>query len=65
MFLERVAGHLQTAIESIFLRQELMDFSELLSQRAQFSEWSKYLLRALLMIAGAQAVVIAYLSGPA
>ncbi len=65
VFLERVASHLQTAIESIFLRQELMDFSELLTQRAQFSEWSKYLLWALLILAGTQAVVIAYLLSPA
>jgi GAF domain-containing protein len=60
-FLERVASHLQTAIESIFLRQELMDFSELLTYRVRFSEWAKYGLWALLAIAGAEAVIIAYL----
>jgi GAF domain-containing protein len=60
-FLERVASHLQTAIESIFLRQELIDFSELLTDRARISEWVKYGLWALLAVAGAEAVIIAYL----
>ncbi len=64
-FLERVASHLQTAIESIFLRQELMNFSELLTYRAQFSEWAKYGLWALLAVALAEAVIIAYLWGQA
>ena len=64
-FLERVASHLQTAIESIFLRQELIDFSELLTYRARFSEWATYGLWALLAVAGAEAVIITYLWGQA
>lgn len=63
VFLEKVASHLQTAIESIFLRQELMDFSELLSARARFSEWARYLLGALALVALAEAVMLVYLSG--
>lgn len=61
MLLEKVASHLQTAIESIFLRQELMDFSELLTNRARFSEWAKYLIWAMVGVTIAQAVFIAYL----
>jgi len=64
VFLEKVARHLQAAIESIFLRQELMDFSELLSARARFSEWARYLIWTLIIVASAQAVIIAYLWSP-
>ena len=64
VFLEKVASHLQSAIESIFLRQELMDFSEILTHRARFSSWSKYLLWSLLAIVWAQAVVITFLWSP-
>ncbi len=64
VFLEKVASHLQSAIESIFLRPELMDFSELLTHRARLSSWTKYLLWALLGIAWIEAAVIAYLWGP-
>ena len=60
-FLERVASHLQTAIESIFLRQELIDFSELMTSRARFSDWAKYGLWVLLAVACAEAVIIVYL----
>ena len=60
-FLEKVASHLQSAIESIFLRQELMDFSELLTHRARFSSWTKYLLWTLLVIVWAEAALIAFL----
>ncbi len=64
VFLEKVASHLQSAIESIFLRQELMDFSEILTHRARFSSWTKYLLWALLAVVWGQAVVIAFLWSP-
>lgn len=64
-FLERVASHLQTAIESIFLRQELMDFSELLTHQARFSEWAKYGLWTLVAVTCVEAVIIAYLLGQA
>ena len=64
-FLERVASHLQTAIESIFLRQKLMDFSELLTHQARFSEWAKYGLWTLVAVACVEAVIIAYLLGQA
>ena len=64
VFLEKVASHLQSAIESIFLRQELMDFSEILTHRARVSSWTKYLLWALLAVVWGQAVVIAFLWSP-
>jgi len=64
VFLEKVASHLQSAIESIFLRQELMDFSKLLTQRARFSSLTQYLLWALLAIVWAEAAFIAYLWKP-
>ncbi len=35
LLLERVALHLQLAVENVSLRQEMMDFSEILSGRAQ------------------------------
>ncbi|MDX2504773.1 MAG: GAF domain-containing protein [Gammaproteobacteria bacterium] len=61
LLLEKVASHLQSAIESIFLRQELMDFSELLTNRARFSEWAKYLIWALIGLTIAQGIFITYL----
>ena len=64
VFLEKVASHLQSAIESIFLRQELMDFSEILTHRARFSSWTKYLIWILLAIVWGQAVFIAFLWNP-
>ncbi len=60
-FLEKVASHLEAAIESIFLRQEMMDFSELLTHKALYSEWTKYLLWTLLLLIWLQAVIIVYL----
>lgn len=59
-FLEKVASHLEAAIESIFLRQEMMDFSELLTHRARYSEWTKYLLWTLFLVIWVQAVIIVY-----
>lgn len=64
-FLERVAGHLQTGIESTFLRQEPMDFSEFLIYRARVSQRLRYGLWVLLAVARAHAVTIAYLWGRA
>ncbi|MEG7524618.1 MAG: GAF domain-containing protein [Chromatiales bacterium] len=61
VLLEKVASHLQSAIESIFLRQELMDFSELLTNRVRFSEWAKYLMWVILGVALAEAVLITFL----
>ncbi len=61
LFLERVATHLQTAIESVFLRQELMDFSELLSARVRSSQWAWYVAGALLLVAAAEAALISHL----
>lgn len=61
VFLEKVATHLQTAIESVFLRQELMDFSELLTARVRSWEWAWYVVGALLLIAAAEAALISHL----
>ena len=61
ILLEKVASHLQSAIESIFLRQELMDFSELLTSRVRLSEWTKYLMWAMLGLVLAETAFIAYL----
>ncbi len=35
LFMERVALHLQLALENVFLRQEMMDFSDILFQKSQ------------------------------
>lgn len=59
--LEEVATHLQSAIESIFLRQELMDFSELLTYRVRHSEWARIFMWVLAGIAFAEAVFITFL----
>ncbi|MEO5377175.1 MAG: hypothetical protein H7832_05255 [Magnetococcus sp. DMHC-6] len=39
VLLERVALHLQLAVENVSLRQEMMDFSEILSTRALKMGW--------------------------
>ncbi|MEG3638708.1 GAF domain-containing protein [Magnetococcus sp. PR-3] len=49
LFLERLSQHLQTASESLFLRQELLDFSQLLSQKVQSSQWMVMVIAFLLM----------------
>jgi hypothetical protein len=41
-----------------------MDFSEFLSGRARFSDWARYLIWTRLIVASAQAVIIAYLWSP-
>lgn len=39
VILEKLAHHLETAIENIFLRQEMMDFSELMSRHQAWTDW--------------------------
>ncbi len=62
-FLEKIAEHLETAIESIFLRQEMMDFSELLAQREQSPSWTTGLWSVAAGIIAIQGFIIAYLMG--
>ena len=62
--MENMAYHLETSIENIFLRQEMMDFSEMLCQKIGVSE---RLVKIMATIGGAiilgQFAIIAYLTG--
>ncbi|MBF0445991.1 MAG: GAF domain-containing protein [Magnetococcales bacterium] len=50
LLLEKVALHLELAIENVYLRREMMDFSEILSNKAgQLSTFSKIALIVLLI----------------
>ncbi|MBF0589514.1 MAG: GAF domain-containing protein, partial [Magnetococcales bacterium] len=52
-YLERVALHLQTAIENVFLRQQMIDFSDIYSNSApQTVRWMRYGLIALSVLLG-------------
>jgi energy-coupling factor transporter ATP-binding protein EcfA2 len=61
---QKLAYHLETAIENIFLRQEMMSFSEMLYQKMGVSTfWVRILALSCGAVILAQAVVIAYLTG--
>jgi len=47
--LEEMAYHLETALQNIFLRQEMMDFSEMLTSHLYRSGWQWKLLSGILM----------------
>lgn len=54
LLLEKVALHLQLAMENIYLRKEMMDFSEILSHKAeQNMGWIKILSGVLLLLLAA------------
>lgn len=63
IFMEKIASHLETAIESIYLRQEMMDFSELLAQKSQTSSWMTLVWSLVIGVIALQGFLIAYLMG--
>ncbi|MBF0371424.1 MAG: GAF domain-containing protein [Magnetococcales bacterium] len=64
IFLEKVARHLETAIESIYLRQEMIDFSELLAASDQEASYRNMIIYSILGgVILLQAFSIAYLMG--
>lgn len=53
LMIEKVALHLQLAMENIYLRKEMMDFSEIISHKAeQKMGWIKILIGLLLLMLG-------------
>lgn len=61
--IEKTALHLQLAMENIYLRKEMMDFSEILSHKAKHKGWIKILIGLLLFLLVASLWGNAYLAG--
>nr|CRH06933.1 putative GAF sensor protein [Candidatus Magnetococcus massalia] len=57
-FLERIAQHLETASESLYLRQELLNFSEILSQKVGNSRLWQMLVGLLSMVLLAETALL-------
>lgn len=63
IFAERVAVHLQMPIEGFFLRQRMESFSDLVGSQQLTSRWQTFWLKLFMVIAGAEALYIAWKAG--
>ncbi|ABK42754.1 putative GAF sensor protein [Magnetococcus marinus MC-1] len=57
-FLERLAQHLQTASETLFLRRQLSNFSELLGQKVETTQWLRMIIALLSMLVLAETALL-------